>query len=79
VFDAIPAKQENSMSVAKVIEITSLSQKSFEDAVLQGVKRASKTIDNIEGAWIKEQKLQIKDGKVIGFRVNMNLTFILDE
>ncbi|MBN9600536.1 MAG: dodecin domain-containing protein [Afipia sp.] len=67
------------MSVAKVIEITSLSQKSFEDAVLQGVKRASKTIDNIEGAWIKEQKLQIKDGKVIGFRVNMNLTFILDE
>jgi flavin-binding protein dodecin len=67
------------MSVAKVIEITSLSEKSFEDAVLQGVKRASKTIDNIEGAWIKEQKLQIKDGKVIGFRVNMNLTFILDE
>jgi flavin-binding protein dodecin len=72
-------KQENRMSVAKVIEITSLSEKSFEDAVLQGVKRASKTIDNIEGAWIKEQKLQIKDGKVIGFRVNMNLTFILDE
>ena len=67
------------MSVAKVIEITSLSQKSFEDAVLQGVKRASKTIDNIEGAWIKEQKLQIKDGKAIGFRVNMNRTFILDE
>ncbi|MBN8969868.1 MAG: dodecin domain-containing protein [Rhizobiales bacterium] len=67
------------MSVAKVIEITSLSQKSFEDAITEGVKRASKTIDNIEGAWIKEQNVQIKDGKVIGFRVNMNLTFILDE
>ncbi len=67
------------MSVAKVIEITSLSKKSFEDAIIEGVRRAAKTIDHIEGAWIKEQNLQIKDGKIIGFRVNMNLTFILDE
>jgi len=67
------------MSVAKVVEITSLSKKSFEDAITEGIKRAAKTITNIEGAWIKEQKVQIKDGKIVGFRVNMNLTFVLDD
>lgn len=67
------------MSVTKVVEITSLSKKSFEDAITEGIKRAAKTITNIEGAWIKEQKVQIKDGKIIGFRVNMNLTFVLDD
>jgi len=44
-----------------------------------GIKRAGKTVSNIEGAWIKEQKVQIKDGKIVGFRVNMNLTFVLDD
>ncbi len=67
------------MSVAKVIEITSLSSKSFEDAITQGVNQANKTLRNVEGAWIKEQKVQIKDGKIIGFRVNMNVTFILED
>ncbi|ACI92871.1 conserved domain protein [Afipia carboxidovorans OM5] len=67
------------MSVAKVIEITSLSQKSFEDAITEGIKRAAKTVSNIEGAWIKEQNVQIKDGKITGFRVNMNVTFLLDD
>lgn len=67
------------MSVAKVVEITSLSKKSFEDAITEGIKRAAKTITNIEGAWIKEQKVQIKNGKIVGFRVNMNLTFVLDD
>jgi flavin-binding protein dodecin len=72
-------QQERGMSVAKVIEITSLSKKSFEDAITEGIKRAGKTVSNIEGAWIKEQKVQIKDGKIVGFRVNMNLTFVLDD
>jgi dodecin len=67
------------MSVAKVIEITSMSQKSFEDAIAQGIKRAAKTMKNIEGAWIKEQKVQIRDGAIIGYRVNMNVTFVLEE
>ena len=51
------------MSVAKVIEITSTSTTSFEDAVQTGIARASKTVENVEGAWIKEQKINVRDGK----------------
>jgi flavin-binding protein dodecin len=71
------SKQENNMAVAKVVEISSASKKSFEDAIEQGVKRADDTIKNIEGAWIQEQKLTIKNGKIDEFRVNMRVTFIL--
>lgn len=66
-------------SVAKVIEITALSNKSFEDAITLGIQKASKTVNNIEGAWIKEQKVQIKDGRITGFRVNMSVTFVLED
>lgn len=65
------------MSVAKVIEVTSTSSKSFEDAIQTGIARAAKTLDNVEGAWIKEQKVQIKDGKISGYRVNMMVTFVI--
>ncbi len=67
------------MSVAKVIEISSVSSNSFEDAIAQGVKRAAKTMKNVEGAWVKEQKVHIKDGKVTGYRVNLSVTFILED
>jgi flavin-binding protein dodecin len=70
-------KQENDMAVAKVVEISSASKKSFEDAIEQGVKRADDTIKNIEGAWIQEQKVTIKNGKIDEYRVNMRVTFIL--
>ncbi len=66
------------MSVAKVIEISSTSQDSFEDAIRQGVSRASKTLKKIQGAWIKEQHVTIQDGRVTGYRVNMMLTFVLE-
>ena len=66
------------MSVAKVIEITSTSTKSFEDAINKGISRAGKTLKDIEGAWIKEQKVMVKNGKISGYRVNMMVTFILD-
>ena len=66
------------MSVAKVIEITSTSTKSFEDAIKKGISRAGKTLKDIEGAWIKEQKVMVKNGKINGYRVNMMVTFILD-
>jgi dodecin len=66
------------MSVAKVIELTSNSSESFEDAIRQGVTRASKTLKNIEGAWIKEQQVSIADGRITGYRVNMLVTFVLD-
>jgi len=65
------------MSVAKVTEITSSSKKSFEDAIEQGVARASKTLDNVTSAWVQEMKVDIDDGKITAYRVNMKLTFIL--
>ncbi len=67
------------MSVAKVIELSCTSSKSFEDAIASGIARAAKTMKNVEGAWIKEQKVQIKDGRIVGYRVNMNVTFILED
>ena len=67
------------MSVAKVTEISVSSEKSFEHAIKKGVKRASKTLKNVTGAWVQEQKIAIKDGDVVEYRVNMKLTFVLDE
>jgi flavin-binding protein dodecin len=66
------------MSVAKVIEITSTSTKSFEDAIEKGIAKADKTLNNIEGAWIKEQKVKVTNGKIDVYRVNMLVTFVLD-
>jgi len=67
------------MSVAKVTEISVSSEKSFEHAIKKGVKRASKTLKNVTGAWVQEQKVAIKDGEVTEYRVNMKLTFVLDD
>ncbi len=67
------------MSIAKVIEITAESNKSFDDAVRQGVERASQTVNNIQSAWIKEFKADVKDGKVATFRVNLMITFVLSD
>ena len=67
------------MSVARVSEISATSEKSFEDAMQQGISRANKTLRNVKGAWIKEQQLDIEDGKVTRYRVNMLVTFILDD
>ena len=56
------------MSVARVTEITSSSTKSFEDATKTGIERANKTLQNVKGAWIKEQKVIIDDGKIVEYR-----------
>ncbi len=66
------------MSVAKNIEITSTSNTSFEDAIKKGIERASRTIDNVRGAWIKEQKINIEGGRPVEYQVMMILTFVLD-
>ena len=66
------------MSVAKVTEIIASSSKSFDDAVESGIERASKTLKGITGAWVAEQKVTVKDGKVDEYRVVMRVTFILD-
>jgi flavin-binding protein dodecin len=72
-------KGRSGASVAKVTEISARSDKSFEDAIDSGLARASKTLRNINGAWIKDQRVEVKDGKIIGYQVNMKLTFVLDE
>lgn len=67
------------MSVAKVTEIIASSDKSFEDAVAQGVARASKTLDNISAAWVQDQNVIVKNGKVTEYRVALKLTFVLKD
>ena len=67
------------MSVAKVSEISASSKKSFEDAINIGIARAAKTLRNVQGAWIKEQKVVVAGGKISEFRVYMRVTFLLDD
>ena len=67
------------MSVAKVSEISATSSKSFEDAVQQGLNRASKTLRKIRGAWIKEQHVKCDGARIKEYRVNMMVTFVLDD
>jgi len=67
------------MSIARIVEISSTSDKSFEDAVAQGVARASKTLRGIKGAWIKEQEVQVKGDKIVGYKVILKVTFVLEE
>lgn len=65
------------MSVAKIIEISSSSKKSFEDAISVGIARASETIADIQGAWVQEQKVVVTKGKVVEYRVQLKVTFVL--
>ncbi len=65
------------MSVAKTSEITASSSKSFEDAIRAGIRKAGETVKNIEGAWVKEQKVVVKKGEVEEYRVTMKVTFIV--
>jgi flavin-binding protein dodecin len=67
------------MSVAKVSEISATSTKSFEDAIQQGLARASKTLRNVKSAWIKEQQVRWTDGRISEYQVNMMVTFVLDD
>ena len=67
------------MAVARVTEITASSNKSFEDALNTGIHRACETLKNVEGAWVQDQKVIIRDGKIVEYRVNMKVTFILKE
>ena len=67
------------MSVAKVSEISATSNKSFEDAIQQGLNRASKTLRNIRSAWVKEQHVRCENGRIVDYQVNMMVTFILDD
>lgn len=65
------------MAVAKIIELSASSSVSFDDAIQQGISRAHETLDNVEGAWIQDQKVVVREGKVIEYRVNLKVTFVL--
>jgi flavin-binding protein dodecin len=67
------------MSIAKVSEIIASSDKSFEDAVEQGVARANKTLQNVTGAWVKGQKVEVENGKITQYRVTLKVVFILND
>jgi flavin-binding protein dodecin len=66
------------MSVAKVIELTSSSSESFEDAVRVGIEKSGESLRNVKGAWISEQKVDVEDGKVVAYRVTLRVTFIVE-
>lgn len=66
------------MSVAKVIEISADSTKSFEDAIADGIKRATESVHNVRSAWVQEQQVIVENGKISSFRVNLKVTFVLE-
>ena len=67
------------MAVARITEISATSTKSFEDALRIGVDRANKTLRNVKGAWVKEQKVSVDDGKIVEYRVFLKVSFVLDD
>lgn len=67
------------MAIARVTEIISGSPKSFKDAIEAGIERANKTLKNVEGVWIKDQSIILDNGKIKEYRVNMHVTFILED
>jgi dodecin len=67
------------MSVARVTELSVVSETSFEDAIQEGVARATSTLRGVEGAWIKDQNVEIEDNNITGYRVNIEVTFVLED
>jgi flavin-binding protein dodecin len=66
------------MSVAKVIEITSASSESFEDAIRQGIAKASESVRNIKGAWVSQQTVEVQNGTIVEYRTDLKVSFVLD-
>jgi flavin-binding protein dodecin len=71
--------RKEGVSVARVTEISAVSEKGSEDAIQQGIARATKTLRNVEGAWIKDQNVMIEDGNIVGYKVNLEVTFVLED
>jgi flavin-binding protein dodecin len=67
------------MTVARVTEISATSPKSFEDAIAQGVARATKTLRNVKSAWVKEQRVDVDGDQITQYQVNLLVTFVLDD
>lgn len=74
---AMMEREQTVASVAKVIELTAESPESFEDATRLAIKKASETVEGIKGAWVQGQQVKVKDGEVVGFRVDLKITFVV--
>jgi hypothetical protein len=72
-------EEEAMSSVARVTEISSRSEKSFDDAIKTGLARANKTLRNVTSAWVKEQRIEVKRGSITGYQVNLLITFVLED
>jgi dodecin len=70
---------QKAMSVATVTEISAISETGFEDAVQEAIARANKTLRNVEGAWVKDMNVMIEDGNITGYKVNLEVTFVLED
>ncbi len=66
-------------TVARITEISAVSDTSFEDAIKIGVDRATRTLRNVKSAWVKEQQVNISDASIASYQVNLLVTFILDD
>ena len=71
--------QVGGSGVARVTELSARSNRSFEDAIQLGIARATKTLRNVTSAWVKEQRIEVKDGKPVSYQVNLLITFILED
>ena len=67
------------MSVAKIIEISAESPESFDDATRKGIERAERSVENVRGAWVSEQKVNVENGKITSYRVDLKVTFVLKD
>jgi dodecin len=67
------------MTVARVTEMSAISEQSFEDAINMAVNRATQTLRNVESAWVKDQNVLIENNSIIGYKVNLAITFVLEE
>lgn len=67
------------MSVARVTEISATSPDSFDEAAREGINRATSTLRGVEGAWVKDMNVLIEDGNITGYKVNMAVTFLLED
>jgi flavin-binding protein dodecin len=67
------------MSVARVTELSAVSENGFEDAINQAIARATQTLRGVEGAWVKDMNVMIEDGIIVGYKVNLAVTFVLED
>jgi len=71
-------REANTMSIARVTELSAISETSFEDAINEAVARATKTLRGVEGAWVKDMNVSIQNGNITGYKVNLEVTFQLE-